>query len=331
MIHLLATIAIICSLSYSTFGQDLRIQLVERHVVADIITSENIGFGQIGRHLFLPGADGYSIYRYDRIKREVDMKVTGRGGGPSEFSSEIQHVFSLPDRLMLIQKGGSVKFFSPDLRYISRTSISYGVNDISKLGAEEGKYLGCIVSMADFAEKGSMHHLALINIGDRIEYDLNKYNLNITTENVWLQKCYHANNGTLVVAGRAGDNKVYYFDINGELKKEVTFTSAVKHEFTAPPPGASEVYTKYGIKDTRLPKTGQVNNIFMDPRFTVVQGGVSAQKMLSTIYVIDHANWAVTTIDLPKNYRQILFAEGKLFCLGTRSDPNAVDVFAIVK
>ncbi len=267
----LIALVFICFSSNPAFGQDLRFLPVERHVAPNIITSEVIGFGLIGQHLYLPGADGYSIYRYDRIKREIDLSVSGRGGGPNEFTTEIQLVYSLPDRLMVIQKGGAVKYFNSNLRYISRTSISYGINDISKLGDDEGLYLGCVVSMADFADAGSMHHLAVLKIGDRIEYDFKKFDLKTTTENIWLQRCYHANNGTLIAAGRVADNKVYYFNKSGEFLKEVAFTSAFKHEFSGSPPGASEIYSKYGIKDTRLPKTGLLKKIFMDSRYTVVQ------------------------------------------------------------
>lgn len=246
------------ALTHVSIGQDLRFQLVERHVVPNVIPSEYVSFGLIQQYLYLPGVDGYSIYRYDRIKREIDLSVSGRGGGPNEFTSQIQAIHSLKDRLMVVQTRGSVKFLNTSLRYLSRTITTNNIHDISKLDTEEGLYLGCIVSMADFAETGSMHHLAVLNVGDRIDFDLNTFDLITTTENIWLQRCFHANNGSLIAAGRVADNKVYYFEKSGELLKEVAFTSAVIHEFSGSPPGASEVYSKYGIKDTRLPTTGMI-------------------------------------------------------------------------
>lgn len=319
------------ALTHVSIGQDLRFQLVERHVVPNVIPSEYVSFGLIQQYLYLPGADGYSIYRYDRIKREIDKSVSGRGGGPNEFTSQIQAIHSLKDRLMVVQTRGSVKFLNTSLRYLSRTITTNNIHDISKLDTEEGLYLGCIVSMADFAETGSMHHLAVLNVGDRIDFDLNTFDLITTTENIWLQRCFHANNGSLIAAGRVADNKVYYFDKSGELLKEVAFTSAVIHEFSGSPPGASEVYSKYGIKDTRLPTTGMINRIYIDRRFTVIQGGISAKLRQRTIYVVDLADWSVSTFNLPKPYRQIQYADGKLFCLDTKANPNVIDVFAIVK
>jgi hypothetical protein len=96
--------------------------------------------------------------------------------------------------------------------------------------------------MADFAETGSMHHLAVLNVGDRIDYDLNTFDLITTTENIWLQRCFHANNGTLVVAGRVADNKVYYFDKSGAFLEEVVFTTSVTHQYRGSPPGARGVF-----------------------------------------------------------------------------------------
>lgn len=319
------------ALTHVSIGQDLRFQLVERHVVPNVIPSEYVSFGLIQQYLYLPGADGYSIYRYDRIKREIDKSVSGRGGGPNEFTSQIQAIHSLKDRLMVVQTRGSVKFLNTSLRYLSRTITTNNIHDISKLDTEEGLYLGCIVSMADFAETGSMHHLAVLNVGDRIEYDLNKFSLKNTTENIWLQRCFHANNGTLVVAGRVADNKVYYFDKSGAFLEEVVFTTSVTHQYRGSPPGANEVYSKYGIKDTRQPSTGLLRQIFMDNRFTLIQGGISARKMHRTFYIIDHSDWSVTNIDLPKNYWHIQYEDGKLFCFGHRSGPNIIDVYTIVK
>lgn len=71
--------------------------------------------------------------------------------------------------------------------------------------------------------------------------------------------------------------------------------------------------------------------MFIDRRYTVIQGGISAKLRQRTIYVVDLADWSVSTFNLPKPYRQIQYADGKLFCLDTKANPNVIDVFAIVK
>jgi len=312
-------------------SQGLKLVLVEEHPIHDVLVHDMVPFAVSQEFYFLPGIEGHSIHRYNRITRSIDKANSGKGGGPNEFASEIISLHGLSDRFLVSQKNGEITYFTTDLKFIRKTVAAQGLNNFSSIDGNNEQFISCVSSLVDYNETGAIDNLALITIQDKVTININMFDLPVTQENINLQRCRQDSNGKFVVSGRQGDHLIYFQKLDGTFIRSVQITNAVKHTFGNSPPGADMVYSKYGITDTRSVSSGVVHKIVTDENYTVVQGGISAEKMLRTLYIVDHNTWQVSTVNLPTGYRQLAFENGKLICLNTKTSPHQIDVFVIAQ
>ncbi len=186
-------------------------ELAETHVITDKTVLEPADFYPLSGYAYFVQAGGYGIQRYNLSTRTIDLHTGGKGNGPGEFAKELFRLRAAEGRLYAISIGGEIHIFSPDLRLETRDFKAFTPSDIVDLGS--GKLLTCATSLSQAKTTGSMHNLAMFRPHEKNFVDYALFSLPLKHPNYHLSECFVADGGRHIIAGRRGDNRLYYYVI----------------------------------------------------------------------------------------------------------------------